>query len=223
MQRGIVTGVAALALASAAGTAAAGPVRMCDGDRGVIAKEVSCAHALWLADYARAGEQPSGWAVQANSAGVVRLRRGKAWVKVRRVPRRAVAELLIAGLSVTYSPPPADDGSSESDTLTLCAGGLMEGVASGRSGSSAGPAWGVSALFDPGTWSPAYAGEWRGGRTLELDVRMRREGEWMGLAWAQRVRLELRDDGTGTLTSAAGRRAVTWSRASPLCGLRKRP
>lgn len=185
---------------------------MCDGNRGVIAKGVGCAEAYWLADHARAGEQVAGWSARGNSAGVVRLRRGKAWVKLRRVPRKAVARLLIAGLSVTYSPPPAADGSYESDTLTLCADGLMDGVsAGGRSHSPAGPAMGMSAQFPAGSWTPAWVGEWHGGRTLELNVRMS-GGAWMGLAWAQRVRLELRDDGTGRMTTAAGIRAVTWTR-----------
>jgi hypothetical protein len=147
----------------------------------------------------------------------VRLRRGKAWVKLRRVPRKSVARLLIGGLSVSHNPPPAADGSIRSDTLTLCADGQLEGVSAASSGpSSGGAAWGASSLFPAGSWTPAYVVEWRGGRTLELDTRVSDAGGWMGLSRAQHVRLELRDDGTGTMTTPIATRAVSWARTGCL-------
>lgn len=192
---------------------------MCDGDRAVIAKGVGCAEALWLSDHARAGEQMAGWSVRGNSAGVVRLRRGPAWVKLRRVPRESVAALLIAGLSVEHTHPPTTR-SSASETIELCADGRMGGSAVSSSGSlptDPGPAWGISSLtLIRGSWKPASVVEWRGGRTLELIAHPAGGFSAPGivLAASERVRLELRDDGTGTLRATGGAWPVTWKRGA---------
>lgn len=223
MRRGIVTSGAALALAGSALSAApatAGPVRMCDGNRGVIAKGVGCAEAVWLADHARAGRQIAGWAVRGNSAGVVRLRRGRAWVKLRRVPRESVAALLIAGLYLKHVQPttPTSHGF---ETIALCADRRMElyyESGGGTAPGDPGPASGISAASSMrGTWEPAYLVEWRGGRTVELHARavggFGAEGGIV-LAPSERVRLELRDDGSGRLASGAGPVPITWARSA---------
>lgn len=222
-RRTVISG-AALALAgsalAAAPAAVAGPVRICDGQRAVIAKGIGCAAAFWLADHARAGEQIAGWSVRGNSAGVVRLRRGKAWVKLRRVPRESIAALLIAGLSVEHVQPytPTSHGF---ESVELCADGRMSLYAESGGGTAPddpGPASAISAAsWTRGTWEPAYVVEWRGGRTVEFHARA---GGGFGatggivLAASERVRLELRDDGTGTLRATGGAWPVTWKRGA---------
>jgi len=219
--RGTVTSGAAIALAGlalSATPATAGPVRMCDGNRGVIAKGIGCAGAFWLADQVRAGERIAGWKARGNSAGVVRLRHGRAWVKLRRVPRASVAALLIAGLRVTHDPPAAPNGAKDYERIELCAAGRMEGYessGSGTVGTPPGPMSGISAAtYMRGSWKPTYLVEWRGGLTLELDLRVSGGFVMSGMALtdSQHVRLELRDDGSGRLATATGAWPVSWTR-----------
>jgi hypothetical protein len=191
---------------------------MCDGNRGVIAKGISCAEAFWLADRARAGEQVAGWSVLGNSAGIVRLRHGTAWVKIRRVPRRPVAELMITGLYLEHVYPKAADGSVGFETLALCAAGRMESYEESSyrpPAPSPGPMMALSAAtYARGSWKPARVFDWRGGRTLELDTVSSGglESSGLALAGSQRIRLELRDDGSGTLRIAQGAWPVSWTR-----------
>lgn len=231
MRRGIVTSGATLALgafALSAAPASAEPVRMCDGNRGVIAKGIGCAEAFWLSDHARAGAQVAGWSVRGNSAGVVRLRRGSAWVKLRRVPLESVAALSIAGLRLTHS---FDDGELYGyDEMAFCPLRRVDFLVSDtthgqppvqtdgsapQSGTSS-----TASVSTRGSWAPLFISEWRGGRTIELRASFRsapfrgRSPAALALGATDRLRLELRDDGTGTLTSPASRVPVRWKRLS---------
>lgn len=215
MTCGAAVALAGLALADV--PARAEPIRMCDGVRGVIAKGVGCEQSRALASEARAGRQVDGWSVLGNSAGIVRLKHGTAWVMLRRVPRRSVAALLIAGLYLKHVYPPAADGSTGFGTLELCAGGLMKHREEWRH-VLVGPPGTEGAISAShvvgGSWKPASVFEWHGGRTLELDSKTTGDidSDELPILGSQHVRLELRDDGSGTLRLPQSAWPVSWTR-----------